>query len=128
MVSLKNGVSERGGLPIARMVLEVSIAGGAAGSALIITASCLGIRTVLFMTEAEIAIDSFPKWVKGKKRFQASHGKVIIFLGLVHSSRLEEGKDRFIDCFWDSSCEEIWDSYGETHSNQDRSGVPTSSS
>ena len=131
MVSLKNGVSERGGRPMARMVLEVSFPGGVAGSAPIITVSgpaCPDTQRVLFTVGVETAIDSFPTWDMGKKRFQASHGKVIIFLGLVHDSRLEEGKDRFIDCFWGSFCEEIWGSYRETHSNQVRSGVPTGSS
>ena len=86
MVSLKNGVSEQGGRPIARVVLEVSwvevlLVEGFAGSALIITTSglaCLIIaisgltgpdtQTVLFMVGVETAIDAFPTWEIGKKR------------------------------------------------------------
>ena len=86
MVSLKNGVSDRGGRPIARMVLEVSLLevsliGRSMGSALIITASglaCLIIaafgltgpdtQTVLFTVGVETAIDAFPTWEMGKKR------------------------------------------------------------
>ena len=86
MVSLKNGVSDLGGHSIARVVLEiswpkVSLEGGSAGSARIITASglaCLiigvsrlrspGTQTVLFTVGVETAIDAFPTWEMGKKR------------------------------------------------------------
>ena len=86
MVSLKNGVSDQGGLSIARVVLEiswseVSFDGGSAGSALIITASGLailvigpsgltnpGTQTVLFTVGVETAIVAFPTWEMGKKR------------------------------------------------------------
>ena len=86
MVSLKNGVSDLGGLSIARVVLEiswsvVSFDGGSAGSALIITASGLaflvigpsglripGTQTVLFTVGVETAIVAFPTWEMGKKR------------------------------------------------------------
>ena len=86
MVSLKNGVSDLGGLSIALVVLDiswsvVSLEGGSAGSALIITASglaCLvigpsglripGTQTVLFTVRVETAIDAFLTWEMGKKR------------------------------------------------------------
>ena len=86
MVSLKNRVSDLGGLSIARVVLEiswsvVSFEGGSVGSTLIITASglaCLvigpsgltnpGTQTVLFTVGVETAIDAFPTWEMGKKR------------------------------------------------------------
>ena len=97
VVSLKKGVSERGGRSIARMVLEVSMAGRAAGSALIITVSgsaCLGTRVALSITGAEIVTGSFPTCARGEKGFRASHGKVIIFLGidLQFSSRRRKGQ------------------------------------
>ena len=86
MVSLKNGVSDRGGLSIARVVLEiswsdVSFDGGSGGSALIITAFGLailvigpsgltnpGTQVVLFMMGVETAIVAFPTWEMGKRR------------------------------------------------------------
>ena len=86
MFSLKNGVSDLGGLSIALVVLEiswpeVSLKGESAGSTLIITASglaCLvigvsglgnpGMQMVLFTVGVETAIDDFPTWEMGKKR------------------------------------------------------------
>ena len=85
MVSLKNGVSDRGGLSIARVVLEiswseVSLDGGSAGSALIITALGLailvigpsgltnpGTQVVLFMVGVGDGNSRLPHLGDGKK-------------------------------------------------------------
>ena len=90
MVSLKNGVSDRGGLPMARGVLEISWSEvpldgssdrGSAGSTLIITVLGLatlvmgpsgltnpGTQTVLFIVGVETAIVAFPTWEMGKRK------------------------------------------------------------
>ena len=112
MVALKNGVSERGGRPVARVVLEVSLievslVGKSTGSALIITAfglACLIIATsgltgpdtqmVLFTVGVETAIDAFPTWEMGKKEIvsQPWQGDHLPEVGSQFSSRRRKGQ------------------------------------
>ena len=85
-------------------------------------------RAVLSATGVVIVTGPFPTWVRRVKCFWASHGRIIIFSAVIHSSRLEEGKDKFIGHFSDSSSGGTWDSYKGTRNSQVHSGALVGSS